>query len=98
MIHCLTHTGAKLVLVDSERADRIAHMVPKLREAKVSIFVVLDSRTRRPKWEGMCSWKEVMQASPVNIREILSEDPLIEPDDNAIIIFTSGTYAMTLVQ
>jgi long-subunit acyl-CoA synthetase (AMP-forming) len=45
----------------------------------------------------MYSWEDVMQTSLArDPNEVLSHDPHIEPEDNATIIFTSGTCVFLL--
>ena len=80
------------MLLDPERADRIFHAVPKLREAGINTFLVFDAPGRSSRWEGIRAWDEAMLACGHDSEEILRQDPNIEPEDNATIFFTSGTY------
>lgn len=95
LLHCLTHTGSKFVLLDSERADRIAYAIPQLRTTGVSGCVVFDAPGRVSKWEGVDLWEDAMRSCSRDPRERLREDPKIEPEDNATIIFTSGTCVLS---
>ncbi|EKM59179.1 uncharacterized protein PHACADRAFT_136523 [Phanerochaete carnosa HHB-10118-sp] len=94
LVHCLSHTGCKLVLVDTERADRIAHAVPRLRDGGANGFVVLDAPGRSSKWEGIELWQIVMRSSASSSNDALALSPDIQPEDNATVIFTSGTTGL----
>lgn len=94
LVHCLGHTNCRLVLVDRERADRIAHAVPKLRHRGVEAFVVFDVSDRTSKRGGMESWETVMRSTVSGTDDLLANDPDIDPEDNATVIFTSGTTGL----
>ena len=85
------HTGSKLVLLDGERADRIAFAVGRLRNEGTSGFLVFDAPGRTSKWEGIDLWENTVQSCVHDPQELLGQEPQIEPEDNATIIFTSGT-------
>lgn len=91
LLHCLTHTGSRLILLDSERADRIAFALPRLRSAGVDGFLVFDAPGRASKWEGIEVWETAVQSCVHGSQDFLGHGPQIEPEDNATIIFTSGT-------
>ncbi|GJE84159.1 acyl--CoA ligase [Phanerochaete sordida] len=76
LVHCVSHTGCKLLLLDSERADRI---VPAVSSSK---------------WESMELWESVMRASASSGDDLLVAGPDILPEDNALVIFTSGTTGL----
>ncbi len=88
-------TGAKILLLDEERAERLHPTADVLRSTGVnSIFVF--SNAPDNKWSGFNRWKDVVQVnSGGDPREIISRDLQIVPEDNATIIFTSGTYVLT---
>jgi len=92
--HCITHTGCKLLLLDYERADRIQQIAPQLRAAGVAGFIVLDAPDSASERQGFELWQTVMNAGGGNPQDILARDPKIEPEDNATIIFTSGTTGL----
>jgi long-subunit acyl-CoA synthetase (AMP-forming) len=89
--HCLVYTQSKLIIVDPERADILEPIVTGLsREAGTTGILVLENHEGKGKWKGMRSWNHVLD----NFTEIPRKergDPRIVPEDNATIIFTSGT-------
>ncbi|CAL1700983.1 unnamed protein product [Somion occarium] len=95
LLHCLIHTGGKLIILDTERADRILPAVPRLQANGVSGFLVLDSPVLCEGWKTYQLWEEVLshyRGDPTQI--LLSEDLSIDPEDNATVIFTSGTTGL----
>lgn len=90
-MHCLVHTSCKLVLLDRERMERVAHGLPRLRAAGVSAFVVFDAPARDAKRAGMHTWTDAMGFCPPYYDSLLHDDRQIAPEDDATIIFTSGT-------
>ncbi|KAG6874481.1 hypothetical protein C0995_010391 [Termitomyces sp. Mi166 len=90
--HCLSYTGCKLILLDPERADRLAPAVSDLlRDTPVTGFLVFDDHNR---WQGMSSFRSALQRYRGDISDILATDPKITPEDNAVIMFTSGTTGL----
>ncbi|KAF8076364.1 hypothetical protein FPV67DRAFT_1471446 [Lyophyllum atratum] len=93
--YCLTHTQCKLIIVDAERADRLEPVVQKLlAEAGVNGFLVLESQEGKGQWEGMQSWNSALDDYKGNTSEFLASNPEILPEDNATIVFTSGTTGL----
>jgi hypothetical protein len=82
-----------LVVVDSERADRLEPNVAKLiDEAGAAGFLVLEAQEGKGKWNGMQVWEDALQDYKGDSRSILTNDPGIVPEDNASILFTSGMW------
>jgi acyl-CoA synthetase (AMP-forming)/AMP-acid ligase II len=60
-------------------------------EAGTKDFVVIESHEGKGRWIGMKNWSETLNTYTADVREILDNDPDIMPEDNATVIFTSGT-------
>ncbi|KAG6917312.1 hypothetical protein DXG01_002970 [Tephrocybe rancida] len=90
--HCLSHTECKLIVLDPERADRLAPAVTQiLRETPATGFLVFDDHESGRQWPGMRSFRKAVQNYRGGSSDILALDPHVLPEDNAIIMFTSGT-------
>ncbi|CAK5277834.1 unnamed protein product [Mycena citricolor] len=93
LIHCLTHTSCKLIVLDCERAKRLQPSTGKLGGASLLVLNSHEDKGRR--WKGMRCWDEVMAAYDKDTSEILKPDFVdIHPEDNATIMFTSGTTGL----
>lgn len=91
--HCLVYTGCKLIIVDPERASIVELITSRLKEEiGVTGFLVLDRYNRS--WKHMESLNKLVDAHPRcdDLSDILSQS--IGPEDNATIIFTSGTTGL----
>ncbi|KII94769.1 hypothetical protein PLICRDRAFT_693101, partial [Plicaturopsis crispa FD-325 SS-3] len=91
--YCLTHTGSKLIIVDAERANLLQPATRALRDAGTVGFLVLDAKAGQS-WEGMLHWDEAMARHPGDGADVLRNQVEISPEDNATIIFTSGTTGL----
>lgn len=89
-------TGAKILLLDEERADRLHPAADAVRGTGVSSVLVF-SNAPSSKFSGFGRWKDVLSASGGDPRTILTRDLNIDPEDNATIIFTSGTYVLVSI-
>ena len=78
--YALTDSGARVVVVDGERQDRLSDEL--LRELGIDIAVV----TRGGKRSGWTLWEDVTTNSHPDIRDVQ-----IKTDDIATILYTSGT-------
>lgn len=90
--YCITHTGCKIVILDAARADVIEGGASKSMES--TSFFVIEHQEGKGFWDGMQVLDEVLnayQSKPVNEKDVMSWET-IEPDDDASILFTSGTY------
>ncbi|KAF9041971.1 acetyl-CoA synthetase-like protein [Hymenopellis radicata] len=88
--HCLSLTDCKLILLDSERANIIEPIVSDFKAA----FLVLESHEGKGSWDSMESYNDVLSQYTGDGLWILQEDLTIEPEDNATVIFTSGTTGL----
>jgi long-chain acyl-CoA synthetase len=78
--YALTDSGARAVVVDGERQDRLSNEV--LQELGINIAVV----TRGEDRQGWAMWLDVTADEKPDIREVR-----IDTDDIATILYTSGT-------
>jgi long-subunit acyl-CoA synthetase (AMP-forming) len=93
LIHCIKITGAKILLLDAERADRLHSAAGTLHSAGTnSVIVMADAPAN--KWPGFQRFTDVLNIPGPDPRNILDRDVKIEPEDNATIIFTSGTCVL----
>lgn len=90
--YCLVHTECKLIIVDPERADKLEPIAKKLvAETGCTGILVLESHEGKGSWQGMKTWKGAFDDYKGDPRRILSLDPELVPEDDATILFTSGT-------
>ncbi|KAJ7047406.1 hypothetical protein C8F04DRAFT_1205344 [Mycena alexandri] len=95
LVHCLVNTQCKLIILDSERADRLEPVVKKLTaEAGATGLVVIESYEGKGHWKGMQRWETVVKNYKRDPTKILKHDPELVPEDNAVIFFTSGTTGL----
>ncbi|KAK0472772.1 hypothetical protein IW261DRAFT_731841 [Armillaria novae-zelandiae] len=93
--HCITLTKCKLIVLDTERADQIEPIGAELRLASgASAYLVIEDHEGKGHWEGMDMWSAVLSRHSTDHGDVLSEDPQISPEDDAAIIFTSGTTGL----
>ncbi|KAI0053621.1 acetyl-CoA synthetase-like protein [Auriscalpium vulgare] len=94
-MHCLIQTQAKVVIMDPPRADLLEHHINTIaRKVETTGFLVWEQHEGKGKWEGIENWSEVLDSYQGDPRRMLIEDPGIAPEDNATIIFTSGTTGL----
>ncbi|KAJ6573029.1 hypothetical protein DFH09DRAFT_1152220 [Mycena vulgaris] len=95
LLHCLTSTQCKLIILDSERADRLEPEIKKLtKQAGATGVVVLESHEGKGRWNGMQLWEKVVKNYKGDPNKALRNDPKIEHEDNCLIMFTSGTTGL----
>ncbi|KAK0502195.1 hypothetical protein EDD18DRAFT_1139669 [Armillaria luteobubalina] len=93
--HCITITQCSLIILDPERAEQIEPIAADLKRASgASACLVLEDHEGKGDWEGMDVWSKVYSNYVKDLGEILCDDPHILPEDNATIIFTSGTTGL----
>ncbi|PBK66548.1 acetyl-CoA synthetase-like protein [Armillaria solidipes] len=93
--HCIMLTKCSLIILDPERAERIEPIAADLKRASgASGYLVLEDHEGKGHWEGMDVWSKVFPNYLKDPEEILRDDPHIIPEDNATIIFTSGTTGL----
>ncbi|KAF9065267.1 hypothetical protein BDP27DRAFT_65382 [Rhodocollybia butyracea] len=87
--HCLIKTQCTLIIVDPERADIVVSFVPELKSNGVAVL-----ESPQGSWPGMDNWGSVLKNYTGDCTKILKEDPKVTPEDNATIVFTSGTSGL----
>ncbi|CAA7259743.1 unnamed protein product [Cyclocybe aegerita] len=93
--YCIARTECKLIIVDPERANLLEPISRKLvAEAGSTGILVLESQEGKGKWEGMTTWHAAFNNYKGDPLKILTMDPKITPEDDATILFTSGTTGM----
>jgi len=93
--HCIIHTGCQLLLLDVERADRLEPVTNLFaQKAGTRGFLVLGSKDGKGIWTAMEYLDAVLHGFRGEAVEILISNPGITPEDNATIMFTSGTTGL----
>ncbi|KJA24659.1 hypothetical protein HYPSUDRAFT_38744 [Hypholoma sublateritium FD-334 SS-4] len=93
--YCIIRTECKLIIVDPERADKIEPIAKELAsEAGSSGILVIESHEGKGHWNGMKTWTTALVDYRGDPRKILTLDLDLTPEDNATILFTSGTTGM----
>lgn len=82
----LSDSAPKVLIADSERVERVAPVLAKLREAGPLHIIAV--RTEHDLPDGADHWNDVID--PANAPAGLP-DADIDPDDDAVIFYTSGT-------
>lgn len=92
LLHCFQHTASTLILVDGERAARLLPAITTLRSLGAQAIIILDQTEPAPRLSDLRSWQDV-QASYQEHNGSFAF-PAVEPEDNCLIMFTSGTTGM----
>ncbi|KAK0452867.1 uncharacterized protein EV420DRAFT_1557142 [Desarmillaria tabescens] len=93
--HCITLTKCSLIILDPERADRIEPIAADLKHSSgTSGYFVIQDHEGKGVWEGMDTWSTTFSQYDKDPNGILQDDPQMSPDDDAMIIFTSGTTGL----
>lgn len=89
--YCLSHTGCKLIILDTERANLIEPATSDiLRDTAAAGLLVFDSHEGKGLWEGINCFHAAVQDYNGDVGDILAGDSNLLPEDNAAIMFTSG--------
>jgi long-subunit acyl-CoA synthetase (AMP-forming) len=88
--HCLAHTECKIAILDPERADLLQPVAGQLLQTSIiKSFLVFDLSQPRKSENFMPSLEEILENYQDD--QIFLPKTFIDPEDNATIIFTSGT-------
>ncbi len=88
---CIVHAQPRLLNVDAERANALTPTVDKIcAEAGIAAVLVLHPK-RIPR--GMENYHTAIDKHDGSYKDIFKDNPTISPEDNAVIMFTSGEYA-----
>ncbi|KAK0207498.1 hypothetical protein IW262DRAFT_1530175 [Armillaria fumosa] len=89
---CLVHTQPRLLVVDAERADILAPAIDKTcAEAGIAAVLVLHPKGIPQRME---SYHDAVDKYLGAYKDIFTNYPTISPEDNAAIMFTSGTTGL----
>lgn len=94
--HCLVHTECKLIILDPERASSLETTVSNISEATGGTkFLVMDTTDRTRRWQGMEFFNDAVDLFP-DVKDGYTKAPTqgMDPEDDATIIFTSGTTGL----
>ncbi|KAF8977121.1 hypothetical protein BDQ17DRAFT_1440791 [Cyathus striatus] len=81
-----------VIIVDPERADRLEPISAKLAiDAGTTGFLVIEAQEGKGQWNRMKIWNSELDNYTKDPNFILKQDPGITAEDNATIMFTSGT-------
>ncbi|KAF8906525.1 hypothetical protein CPB84DRAFT_1813777 [Gymnopilus junonius] len=95
LTHCLAHTESKVVILDPERADVLQSTASKiLHDTQINAFLVFDLHGNTRSWECMRSFTDSLNVYLGDGSDILDSTISIIPEENATIIFTSGTTGL----
>ena len=95
LLHCLQRTDNKVIFVDTERAERVKSSLHQLKaNGRNPALVVLRSEEGKGPWPGMDDWSTVLKNYKGDSQKVLEKDPQILPEDNAMIVFTSGSTGL----
>lgn len=91
---CIIHTECKLVILDAERAEKLQPIVDKLyaehNVTGILVFNSLDRQGGKAQWRRMKGFEEALQNHSV----VPLQENVLEPEDEALIMFTSGILGL----
>ncbi|KAA1474780.1 acetyl-CoA synthetase-like protein [Dentipellis sp. KUC8613] len=93
--HCFVVSQSKLVIMDSTCATLLEHHTEKIAsQAGTVAFLVWEHQEGKGQWEGMQLWSDILSAFDGDVGFVLTNEFDILPEDNATILFTSGTTGL----
>ncbi|KAL1690022.1 hypothetical protein GGG16DRAFT_56638 [Schizophyllum commune] len=103
--HSIILCDCKLILLDPERAELLEPVIDELLEpafdgelatthTHLKDILVLESHEGKGSWIGMKSFADVLAKYEGDGADVVSNDPSIVPEDDAIILFSSGTGSL----
>ncbi|KAL1750021.1 hypothetical protein FB107DRAFT_294786 [Schizophyllum commune] len=94
--YCLVKCHCKLIVLDWERANILENAVDSLfRDSHATGgVVVIHGSEGKGAWKGMTTLDEELKQYRGDASAVISDDPVMVPEDNAMIMFTSGTTGL----
>ncbi|KAL1729309.1 hypothetical protein EV714DRAFT_251569, partial [Schizophyllum commune] len=103
--HSIILCDCKLILLDPERAELLEPVIDELLEpafdgelatthTHLKDILVLESHEGKGSWIGMKSFADVLAKYEGDGADVVSNDPSIVTEDDAIILFSSGTGSL----
>ncbi|KAI5884863.1 acetyl-CoA synthetase-like protein [Schizophyllum commune H4-8] len=94
--YCLVKCHCKLIVLDWERANLLVNAVDGLvRDSHATCgIVVIHAAEGKRTWKGIKTLNEELKQYSGDVSTVISADPALVPEDNAIILFTSGTTGL----
>ena len=97
--HSIILCDCKLILLDPERAELLEPVMgdllePVVNRSRVKDVLVLESHEGKGSWKGMKAFADVLASYEGDGADVVSNDPGIVPEDDAIILFSSGTGSL----
>ncbi|KAJ7228678.1 hypothetical protein GGX14DRAFT_414247 [Mycena pura] len=89
LVHCLSKTQCKLIILDAERADLLQPVVKKLIAEAGATGILVFEDGKGP-WKGMQTWGNAFRDYKGDPKNITKQDFKLVPEDNATIFFTSA--------
>ncbi|TRM70589.1 hypothetical protein BD626DRAFT_449195 [Schizophyllum amplum] len=99
--HCLCVTDCKVILLDGERAQSLEPSVARIKKDAGCVEMLVfrggpdaSKGTACNSSKGLVRLEDVLRAYGDDGRSVLQQDPKVEPEDNATVMFTSGTTGL----
>ncbi|KAH8818740.1 hypothetical protein DL96DRAFT_1621842 [Flagelloscypha sp. PMI_526] len=86
---CVNNTGCKLLIVDPIIASLLEPGLASMPH--VNTFLVVTDENSKKSWSGMSSFNRALDKYQGDLAKIIDGEFNIDPEDNASILFTSGT-------
>ncbi|TRM70612.1 hypothetical protein BD626DRAFT_449220 [Schizophyllum amplum] len=99
--HCLCITDCKVILLDGERAQSLEPSVARIKKDAGCVEVLVfrggpdvSKGTACNSSKGLVRLEDALRAYGDDGRSVLQQDPKVGPDDDATVMFTSGTTGL----
>ena len=96
LAYCIARTECKLIILDPERADVLEPLAEKLiKDSRSNGILVFETVDLKRSWRGMEDWDATLAGYKGDVGKVLNMDLQVSPEDNATILFTSGSSSLT---